>query len=704
MKQLLQNFNTGLIELEETPLPRVKKGHLRIRSTISLISVGTEKMLVDFGKSNLLQKAKSQPEKVKQVLDKIKTDGLLTTYKAVKNKLDSPIPMGYSNVGIVDAVGEDVTDFKVGDRVVSNGCHAEYVIVPKNLCAKIPDAVSDEEASFTIVSSITLQGIRLLQPEIGQTIVVSGLGLLGLLGVKLLKANGCNVIGLDPNAEKRKIAESYGIKTLDPSDQHVIENIHQLTQHNGADAVLITASTPSSAPLSQAAQACRKRGKVVLVGVLGNEWNRSDFYEKEISFQVSCSYGPGRYDSNYEINGIDYPIGYVQWTENRNFQSILTLLSQKQISVDDMLTSSYDFESAQDAYETILKDPNQIGVLLNYNASPKKEDTISLNNRDTYTPSTPVIGLIGAGIFTQATLSPILKAFSKNKKVRLHTIASSSGLSSTKLGKKMGFENSTTNTESLFKNPDINTVIITTQSNTHARFVLESLKNKKHVFVEKPLCITHEELEAIKEEKAKHPELILMVGFNRRYSSHIQKIKPLLSNESPITMNFLVNAGELPENHWNHDINNGGLRIVQEGIHFIDLSNFLAGDLPESFTIEATDKLSINDDKFTLTLKYPSGSLATIHYWANGSKQFPKERITIFNQGTVIEVDNFRKTKGYSTRSFSKHTTSSQEKGHTQQLESFLNTIAGKENSVIPIEDIFSATQTSLDAREQLLK
>ena len=308
MKQLLQNFNTGLIELEETPLPRVKKGHLRIRSTISLISVGTEKMLVDFGKSNLLQKAKSQPEKVKQVLDKIKTDGLLTTYKAVKNKLDSPIPMGYSNVGIVDAVGEDVTDFKVGDRVVSNGCHAEYVIVPKNLCAKIPDAVSDEEASFTIVSSITLQGIRLLQPEIGQTIVVSGLGLLGLLGVKLLKANGCNVIGLDPNAEKRKIAESYGIKTLDPSDQHVIENIHQLTQHNGADAVLITASTPSSAPLSQAAQACRKRGKVVLVGVLGNEWNRSDFYEKEISFQVSCSYGPGRYDSNYEINGIDYPI------------------------------------------------------------------------------------------------------------------------------------------------------------------------------------------------------------------------------------------------------------------------------------------------------------------------------------------------------------------------------------------------------------
>ena len=268
----------------------------------------------------------------------------------------------------------------------------------------------------------------------------------------------------------------------------------------------------------------------------------------------------------------------------------------------------------------------------------------------------------------------------------------------------MGFENSTTNTESLFKNPDINTVIITTQSNTHARFVLESLKNKKHVFVEKPLCITHEELEAIKEEKAKHPELILMVGFNRRYSSHIQKIKPLLSNESPITMNFLVNAGELPENHWNHDINNGGLRIVQEGIHFIDLSNFLAGDLPESFTIEATDKLSINDDKFTLTLKYPSGSLATIHYWANGSKQFPKERITIFNQGTVIEVDNFRKTKGYSTRSFSKHTTSSQEKGHTQQLESFLNTIAGKENSVIPIEDIFSATQTSLDAREQLLK
>lgn len=704
MKQLLQNFNTGLIELEETPLPRVKKGHLRIRSTISLISVGTEKMLVDFGKSNLLQKAKSQPEKVKQVLDKIKTDGLLTTYKAVKNKLDSPIPMGYSNVGIVDAVGEDVTDFKVGDRVVSNGCHAEYVIVPKNLCAKIPDAVSDEEASFTIVSSITLQGIRLLQPEIGQTIVVSGLGLLGLLGVKLLKANGCNVIGLDPNAEKRKIAESYGIKTLDPSDQHVIENIHQLTQHNGADAVLITASTPSSAPLSQAAQACRKRGKVVLVGVLGNEWNRSDFYEKEISFQVSCSYGPGRYDSNYEINGIDYPIGYVQWTENRNFQSILTLLSQKQISVDDMLTSSYDFESAQDAYETILKDPNQIGVLLNYNASPKKEDTISLNNSDTYTPSTPVIGLIGAGIFTQATLSPILKAFSKNKKVRLHTIASSSGLSSTKLGKKMGFENSTTNTESLFKNPDINTVIITTQSNTHARFVLESLKNKKHVFVEKPLCITHEELEAIKEEKAKHPELILMVGFNRRYSSHIQKIKPLLSNESPITMNFLVNAGELPENHWNHDINNGGLRIVQEGIHFIDLSNFLAGDLPESFTIEATDKLSINDDKFTLTLKYPSGSLATIHYWANGSKQFPKERITIFNQGTVIEVDNFRKTKGYSTRSFSKHTTSSQEKGHTQQLESFLNTIAGKENSVIPIEDIFSATQTSLDAREQLLK
>jgi predicted dehydrogenase/threonine dehydrogenase-like Zn-dependent dehydrogenase len=704
MKQLLQNFNNGAIELEETPLPRVKKGHLRIKSTVSLISVGTEKMLVDFGKSNLLQKAKSQPEKVKQVLDKIKTDGLLTTYKAVKSKLDSPIPMGYSNVGIVDAVGEGVTEFKIGDRVVSNGCHAEYVIVPKNLCAKIPDSVTDEEASFTIVSAITLQGIRLLKPEIGQTIVVSGLGLLGLLGVKLLQANGCTVIGLDPNAEKRQIAESYGVKTLDPTDQHVIDTIHQLTDHNGADGVLITASTPSSTPLSQAAQACRKRGKVVLVGVLGNEWNRSEFYEKEISFQVSCSYGPGRYDSKYEIDGIDYPIGFVQWTQNRNFQAILKLMAQKRLSVSDMLTSNYDFNSAQDAYEAILKDPNQIGVLLNYNATTKTETTIQLTEKIAVTPQSPVIGLIGSGIYTQATLSPILKSLSKNKKIRLHTIASSAGLSSTKLGKKLGFEYSTTDTEALFKNPEINTVIVTTQSNTHAKFILEALKHNKHVFVEKPLCITHEELEKIKAEHKNRPNLIISVGFNRRYSSHIQKIKSILSPDTPVTINMLINAGALPETHWHHDINNGGLRIVQEGVHFIDLANHLVGEYSSKFSISSTQNLSINNDKFSLTLTYPNGSLVTIHYWANGNKQFPKERITIFNQETVVEIDNFRKTTGYGTKGFSKHKTSSQDKGHQMQFELFIKAITGEKAPLMSIDDIFNATQLSLDARQLLIE
>ena len=539
---------TGEMEIADLPCPRIGAQSLLIQTRTSLISAGTERMLVEFSKANIMDKARKQPDKVRQVLDKVKTDGLLSTIDAVRNKLDQPIPLGYCNVGrIIEAQGEgyNLQGLKKGDRVVSNGPHAELVCTPLNLSARIPDGLSDEEASFVVVGAIGLQGVRLAQPTLGEYFVVIGLGLIGLLTVQILQAHGCRVLGIDFDSSKCELARQFGAEACDLSKGgDPVDTAMSFSTGRGIDGVLITATSQSSKPIHQAAQMCRKRGRIVLVGVTGLELKRSDFYKKELSFQVSCSYGPGRYDPEYEEKGHDYPIGYVRWTEQRNFEAVLDLMASGKLDVTPLITHRFPFEEAEKAYELIAegRDP-YMGIILEYGKedpqitqiTQKDERTVTLKQsyeRSAMSYKLPVIGLIGAGNFTGQVLLPALQKTG----VRLKTIASSGGASGTHLGKKFGFEESTTDTERIFADTEINTVFITTQHNMHAYFVLEALRAGKHVFVEKPLCLNIEELSQIKDT---HHALItnndsqitgngvplLMVGFNRRFAPHVIKMK-----------------------------------------------------------------------------------------------------------------------------------------------------------------------------------
>ena len=539
-----------------------------IRSVRSLVSLGTEKMLIDFGKGSLLAKARSQPDKVKQVLQKIKTDGLSATIDSVRAKLDSPIPLGYSNVGEVLETDAD-SRFKVGDRVLSNGPHAEVVCVPENLAAMIPDSVDDETASFSVVGAIGLQGIRLAEPTLGESFVVSGLGLIGLMTVQLLRAHGCNVLGIDFDEKKLRLAQSYGAQVVDLSKGvDPVRVAEQWTNSTGVDGVIITASTKSNDLIHQVATMCRKRARIVLVGVIGLNLRRSDFYEKELSFQVSCSYGPGRYDPTYEEQGLDYPIGFVRWTEQRNFQAILQQMADGKLETQSLVTHRFGFDDALNGYDKI-SDPNAMGIVLSY---PPKETPV-LTERTTRTlPSTGSaectvagksgkigVGVIGAGGFASRLLIPMLPTDS----IRRKTVVSSGGVSAAHAAKKFGFEKASTDTNVVFEDDGVNCVFICTPHFTHADLVCKSLEHGKHVFVEKPLALTDDQLKQIENVFDRHPESRLTIGFNRRFSPHIQWIvEKLKGAPDPKSVIMTVNAGFIPADHWTQDRQNGGGRII----------------------------------------------------------------------------------------------------------------------------------------------
>lgn len=519
MKQILQSFKTGETILEEIPTPLVSSNKVLIQSTKSLISLGTERMLVEFGKANYLEKARQQPERVKMVLDKIRTEGLLPTIDAVRNKLDQPIPLGYSNVGIVLQVGDKVKNVKVGDRVVSNGPHAEFVSVSENLVAKIPDEISDEEATFTVVGAIGLQGIRLASPTLGETFVVQGLGLIGLITCQLLKANGCQVIGIDPDASKCKLAESFGIESILLNDQNdLVQLVLEKTNSIGADGVLITASASTDEIVSQAARMSRKRGRIILIGVVGLKLNRSEFYEKELSFQVSCSYGPGRYDDQYERQNIDYPIGYVRWTEKRNFEAILNAIKNRSLNVTPLISEQVSLDSVVDAYDKITTSTS-IATLIDYpnKINTEKKTSIKITEHN-FKSSVGVLGVIGAGNFAKMTMLPALK----KAKANIKYIASAGGVSGTHLAKKFSIQNSTTDYQEILDDDNVDLVIVSTRHDSHAKFAIESLHAGKHVFVEKPLAISTEQLEEVK-QAVKQSGNTVVVGYNRRFSPHAQK-------------------------------------------------------------------------------------------------------------------------------------------------------------------------------------
>lgn len=690
MKQIIQDLKSGATILEEVPVPLVKSGYVLIQTTRTLVSLGTERMLVEFGKASLIDKARQQPDKVKQVLDKIKTDGLQPTIEAVFNKLGQPLPLGYCNVGIVKEIGKGVTDLVVGDRVASNGNHAEFVCVPKNLVAKIPDNVTDEEAAFTVIGSIGLQGIRLLNPQLGETIVVIGLGLIGLVTAELLKGNGCRVIGIDFDQEKVNIANEKGIIAINPANGiDPVKFVQEITNSIGTDGVLITASTKSDDVIHQAAEMSRKRGRVVLVGVIGLNLRRDDFYKKELSFQVSCSYGPGRYDEEYENKGNDYPIGFVRWTEKRNFETILQAISNNSINVKSLITEAVELENYQEIYGDMRKH-GSIASIIKFQSDPKIETNILIENKE-FSKGSGKIGIIGAGNFASATIVPALKKV----QAKIKYIASAQGLTAKILAKKAGAEYATSDYGVILNDNEVDLVIITTRHNLHAKMVIEAIEAGKSVFVEKPLCLNENELSEITNSiNAASKNVTLTVGFNRRFSPFSIKMKNLIG-DGPKNIIATMNAGFIPKEVWIHDLEIGGGRIIGEACHFIDLCSFLAGSKVVSVCMNALGQNpQENTDNASILLRYENGSNAVINYFSNGSKSYSKERVEVFSQEKILILDNWRELKGYGIKGFSK-LKSSMNKGHQAQFSLLNDRILNGGQPIIPIDSIINTTKAS---------
>lgn len=696
MNQIIQNLKTGETILEQVPAPAVRPGHILIQTTHSLVSLGTERMLVEFGNANLIQKARQQPDKVKMVLDKVQSDGLVPTFEAVFNKLGQPLPLGYCNVGRVIAIGAGVTDFQVGDRVASNGPHAEIVCVPKNLSALIPDAVSDDEAVFTVIGSIGLHGIRLLRPTFGETVVVIGLGLVGLISAQILRANGCRVIGFDFDQTKVDLANHLGIIAVNPSagtDQ--VKFVEEKTGGIGADAVLITASAKNNEVISQAARMSRKRGRIVLVGVIGLEISRAEFFEKELTFQVSCSYGPGRYDENYEQRGQDYPIGFVRWTEKRNFEAILAALESGQINVEPLISERVPLEEYNSIYGKIGHS-SSIASILVYPNTVDNSRVVTISSQ-LFQKGSGVIGIIGAGNFTSATLLPVLKPLD----AQLKYIVSAGGMTAGTLAKKAGFAYAATDYRELLADDDVDLVIITTRHNLHASMVIDSLQAQKNVFVEKPLCLTEEELAEIvtvfQQQADSDSPSTLTVGYNRRFAPLAQQMKALLGQGS---MNIIatMNAGFIPANSWVHDLQVGGGRIVGEACHFIDLCSYFAGSSVVSVCMNAMGTSpQESTDNASILLRYANGSNAVINYLANGNKAYSKERIEVHAQERSFILDNWRTLHGYGVKGFSSKKTK-QSKGHAEQFRLLIDRVKSGGDPLIPFEEIINTTKASFAA------
>ncbi len=692
MKQVLQNLKTGEIEVAEVPAPVVKPGHLLIQTRCSLISSGTERMLVTFAKSGLLGKARQQPEKLKQVIDKIKTDGLLPTVHSVFARLDEPLPLGYCNCGTVIGVGTDIEGFNVGERVISNGPHAEIVCMPKNLCEKVPDDVDDEQAAFTVLASIGLQGIRLIKPTFGETIVVFGLGLIGLISVQLLRNCGCNVVGIDLDKSKLELARQFGARIIDvPGGADLVDMAMAYSNGKGVDGVVITAAAKGDSIINQSAQMSRQRGRIILVGVVNTSFSRAEFYEKELSFQVSCSYGPGRYDSSYEEGGQDYPYGLVRWTEQRNFKAILDSLSAGKLDVTNLISERIAQAEADKAYKMLMDDPGKRGLLLTYpKKEPVLEKTVMMQTKSVKSASVAevVIGLVGAGIFAKLTLLPALKKTG----AKLKTVADINGVAARHAAKKFGFEQATNDYKQVLSDEEINTVVITTPHNLHARMVIEAMQAAKHVHVEKPLCLTREELSQVRRAYEKAGDRQLLVGFNRRFSPHMQKVRSIVSSRStPMCMTWLINAGFVPADVWIQDKSVGGGRIIGEGCHWLDLMQFLVGQPIVSVSaamIGDVPGVEVCGDKMSVTVCFADGSIGTLHYFANGHKSYQKETFTLFCDKKVLHLDNFRKLRGYGWNNFKKMNLWSQDKGHKAEMCHFVNCIANGETPLIPFEEI----------------
>jgi predicted dehydrogenase/threonine dehydrogenase-like Zn-dependent dehydrogenase len=722
MKQLLQNLRSGITEVAEVPVPTPQAGEILVKTRTSVVSAGTERMLVDFAEKNLLGKARSRPDLLRQVMDKAQREGLLTTVEAAFNRLDQPLPLGYSSAGVVVGLGKDVQGIHAGQRVACGGgnyaVHAEYACVPKNLVTVLPEQVDFDSAAFTTLGAIAMHGYRLSHAQLGERLAVIGLGLLGLLSAQIALAAGCQVLGIDLNQQRIALARKMGASAYIREEAE--KAAQSFSRGRGCDAVLICADTPSSDPVELAGEIARDRARIVAVGAVGLSLPRKIYFQKELVFINSRSYGPGRYDPSYEEGGQDYPIGYVRWTEGRNMEAFVDLLASGRVNVHPLISHRFPIDRAPEAYHLITGKTSEpfLGVLLTYSGEgindlakqiaymPRSTDGGGATTSSIKTDNICRLGVLGAGSFATSVLLP---AFRDVPGAEMVGIASASGMSAQQAAKRFGFSYATGNEDDIVNDPQVNSLAILTRHNLHARQVLAALSAGKHVFCEKPLALNLAELEQIEAffkdalltENQAGVLPLLTVGFNRRFSPLALRLKSFLSKRTePYVAHYRVNAGYLPQNHWLHNPVEGGGRIIGEGCHFIDFLTFLADEPPISVTAAALpDAGRYREDNVVMRFTFPDGSLGMVSYLANGDKAFPKERLEVFSGGRVAVLDDYRSL--YLLKDGRKqvfHSRLRQDKGHRAEMEAFVSAITGHGPVPIPYDHLFSVTRASFAA------
>ena len=705
MKQILKNAKTGVVAVGDVPAPIAQPGFVLVRTSASLISAGTERLTVEAGQRNLVSRAIEQPALVKKVLDRARNEGVVATFDAVRSKLGSLTALGYSAAGTIAAAGEGVTDLRVGDRVACAGVgyasHAEILSVPKNLCVRLPDAVTFDTAAFGTVGAIALQGLRLAEPTLGESVVVIGLGLIGQLAVQLLTANGCRVFGIDLAQSKidlaRQLGADDGCRPDDEARQHVLE----WSRGRGADAVLITAATSSNEPVELAGEISRPKGRVVVVGAVGLNLPRKPYYDRELTFRISMSYGPGRYDRDYEERGQDYPFGYVRWTEGRNIEAFLDMIAAGRVKIEPLITHRFKIDDGKRAYELITSDEPYLGVLLQYDATRVVDSRIPLNQKTTTRGSASVvrIGLIGAGDYARSMLLPNFKAAG----AEFQAIATASGVTARSVGEQHGFRFCASGAAEVINDTDVNLVVVATRHASHAGLARQALETGKSVFVEKPLATNDQELEEV--ISSANSGGALMVGFNRRFSPLAREALQFFNNrQSPLSINYRVNAGRLSPNHWVHDANEGG-RLIGEICHFIDLIHFVTGSLTTRVFAEAIrgrNTESTDEDSVLVTLRLSDGSNASIAYLSEGDKALPKERVEIFGAGKSFVIDDFRSATAYQNGREKTIRLREQDKGQRDEIRAVMSVVLEGKPAPISLEDLKTTTRATFRIRESL--
>jgi predicted dehydrogenase/threonine dehydrogenase-like Zn-dependent dehydrogenase len=714
MKQLIQSVSTGELAVLDVPAPEVRSSGILVRTRASLVSAGTERTITSFAQASLMQKARSRPDLVRQTVAKAKRDGVLDTIDAVRNRLDQAMTLGYSAAGEVIAVGSEVSEFRVGDRVACAGgghaVHAQVLSVPRTLAVRIPDSVTFEEAAFSTLGAIALHGIRLAAPQLGDVVGVIGLGLLGQLTIQMLRAAGCRVAGIDLQADRVALARTFGIDWAGTDAEEFTSRLAALSGGHGADVVLITADAPSDQPVELAGAVARSRGVIVAVGNVGTKLPRKVYFEKELDFRISRSYGPGRYDPEYEEKGRDYPYAYVRWTENRNLAAFAELVAAKQVNVAPLISHRFDIDAGEKAYDLILGRTGEpfLGVVLGYEAEPNLARRISVTERAPLAVSGASldrvrVGVLGAGLFANATLLP---ALAKTEGVELAAISSSGGVTARTSAKKFGFAYCASSADEILGDPSINTVAILTRHDLHARQVQAALRAGKQVFVEKPLCLTYEELDEIDATLRALPSApMLMVGYNRRFAPLVVPLHDALREvREPLLLTARVNAGFIPPEHWTHDPAQGGGRLRGEGCHFIDLLMHLAGDRVRRVTTRPLpDNGRYRQDNFQVTLEFENGSLGTLTYAANGSRSFGKEAFEAFGGGLAARLDDYRSLhidRNGKTTKLSSHLRL--DKGHRGEWAAIVNHLTRSGATPIAIDELFHSTRVTLAAYDSL--